>query len=414
MSNTYESDSDTEYSSADSSPKQQSAQQEPQPPPPLNLVPKSPFITTASKDDPAMSPIVPWATYDSTHTFKYDEFPILEKIKLFNVISKYFIYCNTVDKKTFELFVGTSNNQFKNIIYCLFLWGGKSEWKEKTYKRMNYPLFLKEYFSYIKTVSSSEKDSFDVNTIMNPLHYNSNRNVMRDNRNKIFHNILTKYYEKFGEDYNINKIQDFGISIYLKEMGKSQEKVTKYTITAIFKKFTQYVAGLTEDEFPDIKKIHNSPGFHFPREFYTMVDVVPVKDSSKKRQRKEVEHMNIKPLEKRSRTEKLVTSAQMLVSFRKNISKEEDSKEDITLIKKLIEESSVQGPVTQSPVLHAPEEKKKDFIKTLPFPVFKILKDNGGVDLSGFIKPVKLTSEQELSINSTEILISLYENGLII
>jgi hypothetical protein len=69
MSNSYESDSETEYSSADNSPKQ-SAQQEPQPPPPLNLVPKSPFLVVASKDDPAMSPIIPWATYDSTHTFR--------------------------------------------------------------------------------------------------------------------------------------------------------------------------------------------------------------------------------------------------------------------------------------------------------------------------------------------------------
>jgi hypothetical protein len=418
MSNSYESDS--EYSSADNSPKQ-SAQQEPQPPPPLNLVPKSPFLVATSKDDPAMSPIVQWATYDSTHTFKYDKFSLLEKIKLFDIISKYFIYCNTVDKKTFELFVGTSNNQFKNIIYCLFLWGGKPEWKEKTYKRMNYPLFLNEYFAYIKTVSSSEKDSFDVNTIMKPLHYNSNRNILRDNRNKIFHNILTKYVDEFGTDYDITKIQDFGISIYVKEMNMNPEKITKYTITAIFKKFTQYVAGLTEDEFPEIKKIHNSPGFLFPREFYTMVDVVSkptIKESVKNRKRKEVELLNIQPSEKRPKIDNLATSAKTLVSFMKNISKEAESKQDIALIKMLIEknskESIAEAVVVQEPMAQASVPKKKDFIKTLPFYVFKILKEKGGVDLAGFIKPVKLTSEEELSINSTEILLSLYENGLII
>lgn len=424
MSNTYESDSDTEYSSAGNSPKQQTTQ-EPQPPPPLNFVPKSPFNTATVKEEPAMSPIAQWATYDSTHTFKYEKFSIPEKIKLFNIVSKYFIYCNTVDKTTFPHFVGTTNNQLKNICYCLFIWGGKPEWAQTTYKRINYALFLNEYFSYIKSVSPSEKDSFDVNVIMKPLHYNSNRNVLRDNRNKIFHNILTKYYEKFGEDYDNNKIQDFGISIYLKEMGMSHEKVSKIKISYIFKQFTQYVAGLTEDEFSDIKKIHNSPGFHFPREFYTMVDVVQptITESVKKRKRKEVEQLNIKPVEKRSRTENLMSSARMLQSFRKSISNDEESKQDIALIKKLIEESDeeleaqapvAQAPVTQAPVAQAPTDNKKDFIKTLPFAVFKILKDNGGVDLSGFIKPLKLTSEQELSINSTEILISLYENGLII
>jgi len=324
---------------------------------------------------------------------------------------------------------------------------------------MNYPLFLKEYFDYIKKVPSSEKDSFDVNTIMKPLYYNSNRSVLRDNRNKIFLNILTKYFEKFGDDYDISKIQDFGISIYVKEMNMNPEKITKYTITAIFKKFTQYVAGLTEDEFPEIKKIHNSPGFQFPREFYTLVDVVAkptIQESVKNRKRKEAEILNIQPSEKRPKIDNLATSAKTLVSFMKNISKEAESKQDIALIKMLIEKNSkdeemvqvavtqapvvqvpvVQVPVVQAPVVQAPVAQvpvaqvpvvqvpvvqaqapvpnKKDFIKTLPFPVFKILKEKGCVDFSGFIKPVKLTSEEELSINSTEILLSLYENGLII
>jgi hypothetical protein len=332
--------------------------------------------------------------------------------------------------------VGTNNAQFRNICYCLFVWGGKSEWAQTTYKRINYPLFLKEYFSYIKTVAPSEEDSFQVNLIMEPLHYNSNRFVLRDNRNKIFHNILTKYYEKFGDDYDIDKVQDFGINIYLAGMGMGQEKVNKTKITNIFKQFTQYVAGLTEEEFPDIKKIHNSSGFQFPREFYTLVDVNPsttVKEVTKKRTRKEVEQLNIQPAEKRSKTRKGVSeTAHLLASFMKNVYNKSEAEQDISLIKKIIKESSekeqmVQEPVaepsavaqasvvTQVPtVAQASVPNKKDFIKTLPFPVFKILKDNGGVDLSGFIKPIKLTSEQELSINSTEILISLYENGLII
>jgi hypothetical protein len=155
-----------------------------------------------------------------------------------------------------------------------------------------------------------------------------------------------------------------------------------------------------------------------------LVDVVAkptIQESVKNRKRKEAEILNIQPSEKRPKIDKLATSAQMLVTFMKNISKEAESKQDIDLIKMLSEQNSkdeemVQEPVAQAPVaqVQAPVPNKKDFIKTLPFPVFKILKEKGGVDFSGFIKPVKLTSEEELSINSTEILLSLYENGLII
>ena len=54
----------------------------------------------------------------------------------------------------------------------------------------------------------------------------------------------------------------------------------------------------------------------------------------------------------------------------------------------------------------------KDFIKTLPSNIFVLLKSKGCVNYSGFIKPIKLTSEEELEIN-TDILMSLYEKGII-
>jgi hypothetical protein len=396
--------SNTEPSSAENSPRQHAVP---------NLVPKPPFDVADSKDESTTSPVTKWATYDSSHTFKYEKFSLLEKINLFTIISKYYMYCNTVDKKSFELFVGTSNDQFKNIIYSLFVWGGKPEWKEKTHLRINYTLFLNEYFSYIKSVSPSEKDSFDVNTIMKPLEYNSNRKINRDKRNKIFHGILIKYYEKFGTEYNIANFEELGLNIYMKEMGVSSEKINKPKISYIFNQFTRYIAGLTEDEFPNIKKIHNSSCFHFPREFYTMVDVIPKPasdDSEKKRKRTEVERINILPEEKRNKTIKVESGeVDMFVSFMENISK--NTEDDISLIRKNTEEKEKEEkklePIPSS-------DSKIDFIKTLPFPVFKILRDKGGVSLSGFIKSVSLTSEEEVSINSTEILISLYENGLII
>ena len=61
----------------------------------------------------------------------------------------------------------------------------------------------------------------------------------------------------------------------------------------------------------------------------------------------------------------------------------------------------------------AENNKKLTFIKTIPIAIFQILKEKGGIDYSGFIKSVKLTTEEESSINNTEIIINLYDNGLI-
>jgi hypothetical protein len=59
------------------------------------------------------------------------------------------------------------------------------------------------------------------------------------------------------------------------------------------------------------------------------------------------------------------------------------------------------------------KSKKLIFIKSIPIGIFQILKEKGGVNYAGFIKTVKLTPEEESSINNTEIIINLYDNGLI-
>lgn len=59
------------------------------------------------------------------------------------------------------------------------------------------------------------------------------------------------------------------------------------------------------------------------------------------------------------------------------------------------------------------DDKKLTFIKSIPIGIFQILRQKGGIDYSGFIKTVKLTTEEESSINNTKNLINLYDNGLI-
>ena len=57
---------------------------------------------------------------------------------------------------------------------------------------------------------------------------------------------------------------------------------------------------------------------------------------------------------------------------------------------------------------------KIEFIKSLPIDIFHLLRKNGCINYAGFIKAVKLTSEEELAINNTEMLFNLNENGFIL
>jgi len=409
---------------------------------------KSPFVST---QEPIGSPVVPWASYDSKHTFKYEDFSRDKKIELFEVISKYYIYCNKVDKKSFPQFIGTTNEQFKNIIYCLLSWGGKAEWVQETNKRINYPVFIIEYFSYIKNVTPSKKDSFDVNFIMKHNNYNNNRILTKEIRNQVFHNILTRYYEEYivnkGEDYNLTKVQEFGINIYLSEMNISDKEIKSDKINYIFKQFTQYVAGLTKEDFPNIEKIHNSSGFKLPREYYTTSDVnSTIEPLLKKRKRTEVVHLNMvrnenKPKRSRKRKENIVILNQDMIMEEVEETKEpvkepvkeavevspkntkpkkshniERSRNDdvnaFTSFFKSISEKSMEDVVLMR-TFQVEIDTKIDFIETLPLEIYQILKRKGGIDLSGFIKTVKLTEEEECKIGCVKILSTLYKNSLI-
>ena len=62
--------------------------------------------------------------------------------------------------------------------------------------------------------------------------------------------------------------------------------------------------------------------------------------------------------------------------------------------------------------IYKDDDKKKEFIKSLPSNIFVLLKSKGGVNYSGFIKAVVLTQDEELSTNP-DILMALYDNGLI-
>lgn len=249
------------------------------------------------------------------------------------------------------------------------------------------------------------------------------REQLLDEREKIFYEILTKYYNKYGPDWNLDKIELFGTKIILKAPEHLKFPVN---IKKIFKLFHQYVAGLTEEDFPNIKKIHTSPKFIFPRCYWTSEYIdKPITSDSKtsseksfkvntnetintifskdkiSRKRKRIEKLSITKDEKTSITEDENIT---LAKFMRKISN--DTSDDILKIRKIIKEREDEEKLEklQKPII----DMKKHFILNLPYNVFLILHSKGG-----FIKPVKLNDDDYKNINNTKIIMGLYEHSLI-
>jgi hypothetical protein len=247
------------------------------------------------------------------------------------------------------------------------------------------------------------------------------REQLLDERDKVFYEILTKYYNKYGPHWNLEKIELFGTDIILKAPEKLKFPVK---IKNTFKLFHQYVAGLNEEDFPNIKKIHTSPNFTFPRHYWTSeyIDKPIISDS--KASSKESFEVNKEPIKtvssnnedkksrKRKRTELTSLKIEETITLGKFMNKiSKDTSEDLLKIRKIIEQKDKEDKEDKlkKPIV----DRQKYFIMNLPFNIFMMLMSKGGVDLTGFIKAVKLTDEDYKSINNTKLLMSLYDHSLI-
>jgi len=265
------------------------------------------------------------------------------------------------------------------------------------------------------------------------------REQLLDERDKVFYEILTKYYNKYGPHWNLEKIELFGTDIILKAPEKLKFPVK---IKNTFKLFHQYVAGLNEEDFPNIKKIHTLPEFTFPRHYWTSeyinkpiisdskisgkesFEVASSKESSNivnqqaftinsKESIKTITSNNEdKKSRKRKRPERTTLSKEETITLAKFMNKiSKDTSEDILKIRKIVEQKDKEEKEDKlkKPIV----DKQKYFIMNLPFNIFMILKNKGGVDLSGFVKAVKLTDEDYSIINNTKLIMSLYDHSLI-
>jgi hypothetical protein len=354
-----------------------------------------------------------WPSYDSTHTFKYSNFSVTEKEKLFKLISKYYVYCNKKDTKAISVFVGTTKNIFNNIINYLFASCTNATWSKKYKIRIDYSLFQKEYLTYIKNITEETDDSYIVNKIFNEITTNSINNLSKEAKSKLCLDILKEYDTIHNDKYDIEAIKKIAYKIIEEDL--KLEKPNYQKMNWFFKNFNKFIASLTINDFPNINKIRNLQGYKYPNCYVVEIDEEDELDKKeiniipKKRDRDNSKIDVQSNVSKKSRKSKEIN---IISGFLDKIS--DNTYQDVVLLRKMIEDKQKKEEISNQSMLPLlSDDNKKEFIKTLPSNVFVLLKSKGGINYSGFIKSVQLTTEEELQI-TTDILMKLHENGFII
>jgi len=380
-----------------------------------------------------------WPIYDSSHTFKYSNFSIIEKQKLFKIVSRYYIYCNQVDTKAIPQFVGVNKKIFLSIVNYLFLYCSNPVWIKKFKIRINNILFLKEYFNYLNNVLDEKDDSFLINKIFKEELSKSIKSLTKLQIQKLFLDILKEYDTIYNDKYDLEKIKTIAYRIIEEDLKLDKPSYQK--INKLLKDFNKYIASLTEKDFKNIHKIRNLDGYKYPKCYTIELDTdnedsnkkeIPI--LSKKRNREVTENIDYSnSLTNRKKSKDI----NIISNFLNNISK--DTYSDIVFLRKLTEEKDklskeiiienesdktiISKPTIVVDTLESEKcydnksekynDNKKEFIKTLPSHVFVLLKSKGCINYSGFIKSITLNSDEELTIN-TDILMNLYDRGFII
>ena len=371
-----------------------------------------------------------WPIYDSSHTFKYSNFSITEKEKLFKIISKYYIYCNKKDTKSIPQFVGENKKIFIFIVNYLFLNCINKEWSNKFKIRMNYVLFLKEYFNYIEHILDEEDDSFLVNKIFKELKNKSIKSLSSTQISEFFLDILKEYDSVRTDKYDLSKIKNIMYRIIDEKLKLNKPNFQEFGY--LLKQFNKYIAGLTTEDFENINEIRNSNGYKYPNVYRIELKSDNFSDSkeiqiiSNKRSRDKLPVLNDSEIHVLPKNKK-IKEVNIVTNFLNKIS--ENTYSDVLLLRKLVKDADERKIVSQTNtdkreiviqtnidkreiVIQTDIDKKKEFIKSLPSNIFVLLKSKGGINYSGFIKPVLLTQDEELLTNP-DILMSLYDNGLI-
>jgi hypothetical protein len=347
-------------------------------------------------------------------TFHFATMSIANKLNLFKLVCRYWVYCNITDINSLPKAVGNNKEAIKQILYYIFIgWYrkddllAKSDWLVKFKKNITLVHFYNEFFKYVNDTINV----FDTDAILVRNAFATGKN--KDSTNDLYFKVLNMWIEK---NYS-NFVKEDIISIF-KELIPDLDK---QKVSIHIKKFINFVAGCGED-VPNAIKMKKTPRWKWPNDFMVSCDTydINVKIDGKnvlipkddvgvgsKRKRTQVEHFNQQVETKKSRKSKhdedSEDAASVLSGFKYNEPFIVEYKDDTS--EQIVEDEAPNLPVINS---------HKKFIESLPTKIVLILVKNGALSLEmDFIKTIKLSSEDEKIIGSTEILTKLAKCGII-
>ena len=342
-------------------------------------------------------------------TFNFTTMSIANKLNLFRLVCRYWVYCNITDINSLPKAVGNNKEAIKQILYYLFLgWYrkddlvAKPDWLSKFKKNIILVHFYNEFFKYVNDTNNV----FDVDAIQVRNAFSSNKN--KYSTNDLYIKVLNMWIEK---NYS-NFVKEDIVSIF-KELIPDLDKLK---MGIHFKKFINFVAGCGED-VPNAIKMKKTHKWKWPNDFMVSCDTFDVnvkidgqnvlipKDDvgvGSKRKRNQVEHF-IKQVEiKKPRKTKVCEDAASVLSDSKN--------SDVFIINDTyVVDNEPKEP--NEPVINSHQQ----FLESLPTRIILMLVKNGALTIDmKFIKTIKLSSEEEKNVGNTEILTKLAKCGIII
>jgi hypothetical protein len=344
-------------------------------------------------------------------TFHFATMSIANKLNLFKLVCRYWVYCNITDINSLPKAVGNNKEAIKQILYYLFIgWYrkddllAKSDWLVKFKKNITLVHFYNEFFKYVNDTNNVfDSDAIQVRNAFTP-------GKNKDSTNNLYYKVLNMWIEKNYSNFTKEDI----ISIF-KELIPDLDK---QKICVHVKKFINFVAGCGED-IPNAIKMKKTPRWKWPNDFMVSCDtydinvkidgvnvLIPKDDIGvgSKRKRTQVEHFNQQVEIKKPRKSKDdEDAASMLSDFKYNEPFIVEYKDDTS-------EQIVEDDASKLPAINSHQK----FLESLPTRVVLMLVKNEALSLDmKFIKTIKLSNEEEKIVGSTEILTKLAKCGII-
>jgi hypothetical protein len=341
-------------------------------------------------------------------TFHFATMSITNKLNLFKLVCRYWVYCNITDINSLPKAVGNNKEAIKQILYYLFIgWYRKddslpkSDWLVKFKKNITLVHFYNEFFRYVNDTNNVfDSDAIQVRNAFSP-------GKNKDSTNDLYIKVLIMWTDKNYQNFSKEDI----VSIF-KELIPNLDK---QKMSTHIKKFINFVAGCGED-VPNAIKMKKTHRWKWPNDFMVSCDtydinvkidgvnvLIPKDDVGigSKRKRTQVEHFNQQVEIKKSRKSKDDQDATSVLSDFKY--------SEPFIVNDVNEDDTTKHIVVDDDTPKLPEiNSHKQFLESLPTRIILMLVKNGALSLDmKFIKTIKLSSDDEKSVGSTEILTKL-------